>query len=64
MRMMKHWVSDMRYVEPMGMRTWVIEVGKIEEIPCWITWFGEDNEFTYYLTDYTDGPMWAVRKEK
>ena len=64
MRMPSHWKDEMRYVEPMGCRTRVIEVGAISEIPCWITWFGEDREFHYFVADYADGPLWAVRKEK
>lgn len=51
-----------KYVEPIGY-TWVREVKDLRKIPVWVTYFGEDEEMKYYVTDYTDGHMWGVIKE-
>ena len=53
-----------KYVEPMDCRTWVHEVDSVEKIPMWVTYFGEDDEVTYYVADYLEGEMWGVRKEE
>ena len=54
--------SVRKYVDPIGY-TWVREVKDFGDINVWVTYFGEDDEMKYYVTDYTDGHMWGVIKE-
>ena len=59
---MKVGKSVRRYVEPMGY-TWLRQVESFDSIPVWVTYFGEDDEMKYYVTDYAEGHMWGVLKE-
>ena len=46
-----------------GFRTWVRVVDRFEQIPVWVTYYNEDDEMKYYLTDYLEGVFWGVPKE-
>lgn len=50
----------MRFVN--GYRTYVRVVDKFEQIPVWVSYLGEDEEMTYYATDYAEGIIWGVRR--
>ena len=54
--------DEVRNVEK-GFRTWVRVVDRFEQIPVWVTYYSEDDEMKYYLTDYLEGVFWGVPKE-